>query len=374
MDSLLMERLLLLLTRGRVTSTYKYAVLLALLDLCVEGVARGAAPSTLTTRQIAERLLLLYWPQVRPHPGAQPAGSGVLLQSSTRHAAERSQARMLQRILEFQEHQKPGARLDQLLRRPAPPMERLLRELEWIAIDKPLPRLQVLDGQVLPFLYTLSWTRDEGGRPVQRGLPVLQYSAFKRGDYDNTLRLLPDVAERLAALAPALRPLIQQLWADEVSRMNGLEQHSLRDWLFEQSRISLEPVREPLWAAQDRRCFFCEQPVSVARAHVDHLLAWSRCGEDALDNLVVADPECNSSKRDLLVGPEVLRRWRARPEPLLDEIAAQADWVRQPARVQQTAQVLYRRAAEQTPLWEDRGKLLVLEAPLRRRLLEVLEA
>jgi hypothetical protein len=42
-----LERMLLLLGQGNFTTTYKYAVLLALVDLCVEGA--GRAPSTVTT-------------------------------------------------------------------------------------------------------------------------------------------------------------------------------------------------------------------------------------------------------------------------------------------------------------------------------------
>jgi len=47
----LAERILELLDQGRFTARSKYAVLLALLDLCLEKAARdGAAPDLLTTR------------------------------------------------------------------------------------------------------------------------------------------------------------------------------------------------------------------------------------------------------------------------------------------------------------------------------------
>ena len=47
----LAERILELLDQGRFTATYKYAVLLALLDLCRENAARdGAAPDLATGR------------------------------------------------------------------------------------------------------------------------------------------------------------------------------------------------------------------------------------------------------------------------------------------------------------------------------------
>src|SRR5438128_2710552 len=63
----LAERILDLLDQGRFTATYKYAVLLALLDLCLENAARdGAAPDLLTTRQLAVKIVELYWPHTRP--------------------------------------------------------------------------------------------------------------------------------------------------------------------------------------------------------------------------------------------------------------------------------------------------------------------
>ena len=62
------ERLLALLDEGSFTATYKYAVLLGLLDLCMEGVsAAGLAPDVLTTRQLAEKVIHLYWPHAAPY-------------------------------------------------------------------------------------------------------------------------------------------------------------------------------------------------------------------------------------------------------------------------------------------------------------------
>ena len=61
------EKLLELLDEGRYTSTYKFAVLLALMDLCLEGtLASGAAPEMLTTTQLASKVVELYWPHTVP--------------------------------------------------------------------------------------------------------------------------------------------------------------------------------------------------------------------------------------------------------------------------------------------------------------------
>ena len=68
------EKFLELLDEGRYTATYKYAVLLALLDVCLERTqSSGAAPETVTTRQLADKIVELYWPHTDP---IRRSGSG----------------------------------------------------------------------------------------------------------------------------------------------------------------------------------------------------------------------------------------------------------------------------------------------------------
>jgi hypothetical protein len=65
------ERVLALLDQGSFVATYKYAVLLALMDLCLEGTNRhGRAPDCVTTRQLAAKVIELYWPQTSEFRGA----------------------------------------------------------------------------------------------------------------------------------------------------------------------------------------------------------------------------------------------------------------------------------------------------------------
>ena len=62
------ERLLEVIDSGRRTATYKLALLLALLDLCARrGGPDGRPPDVLYTRQIAERVAAIYWPQMMPY-------------------------------------------------------------------------------------------------------------------------------------------------------------------------------------------------------------------------------------------------------------------------------------------------------------------
>ncbi len=61
------EKLLALLEEGSFSATYKYAVLLGLIDLCLEYADRhGDPPAVVTTTQLAHKVIELYWPLTSP--------------------------------------------------------------------------------------------------------------------------------------------------------------------------------------------------------------------------------------------------------------------------------------------------------------------
>lgn len=374
-DTLFLERMMMLLARGNTTSTYKYALLLALIDLCLEGAGRGVLPSAFTTRQIAERLVMLYWPHTQRY-------KGVLLCQSHNTAKDREgyASKILTEIKRFQDRTpdpRRARRPDQARLGDPVGYKRLLDKVEWIAVEKPITRLQVLDGAVDPFLYTINFTVLEGGagrrKPIDPNIGTYATERSLRSpDFDNTLRLVHGVAEHLVHTAAILRPLIQRLWADQVSRYNDRPDHALRDWLFERERIDLSPVREPIWLLQGRRCFYCGAALALKSAQVDHVLPWARTSEDALENLVVADRTCNESKSDFLLGQDHLRPWSQRAASELDRIARDCDWPVERARVRSTARVLYRHLPPNLSLWRGRGVFRRLEAKEQDEILSFL--
>ena len=58
-----------LLSEGQFTATYKYALLLAIADICVEDGEDNGAPFVIHTNKIAEKFIAYYWPHVRPYEG-----------------------------------------------------------------------------------------------------------------------------------------------------------------------------------------------------------------------------------------------------------------------------------------------------------------
>jgi hypothetical protein len=144
----LAEKVLQLLDQGAFTSTYKYAVLLALLDLVLEKTSpTGDPPDTLSTRDLAENVTHRYWQHCLPYPD----GTVVLRQNRSRPG---TQAEILRRILDFKaKHDAPRAQL-------LPGYRRLVDFVEWKLVEMPLPRLQYVGNAHDPFLYDISWDRE----------------------------------------------------------------------------------------------------------------------------------------------------------------------------------------------------------------------
>lgn len=67
----LAEKIFNMLDESARTSTYKSALLLALMDRAQEHLDDGEVP----VRELAERVIELYWPQTRPYPAARCAAA-----------------------------------------------------------------------------------------------------------------------------------------------------------------------------------------------------------------------------------------------------------------------------------------------------------
>jgi hypothetical protein len=92
----------------------------------------------------------------------------------------------------------------------------------------------------------------------------------------------------------------------------------------------------------------------VGCADVDHFIPWTRYPDDGLDNLVVAHPRCNNSKRDFLAGAEHVERWRLRAKEHgdgLGRLAATLSWHRDAQRTKSIATSIYSRLPITARLW-----------------------
>lgn len=333
------ERVLTLLSQGSFVATYKYAVLLALMDLCLERTERnGSAPESVTTRQLAEKVLELYWPQ------SAEFGGRTLRQNAG------AQARIVTDICAFRDGLDDPSMSMHRARLQAPDrFERLIRKVEWTLILMPLPRLQVVGGDVDRVLYEIGWDAAIG---AQRRV-VTRYQAGAPGVFDNNIRLLPGVGDRLVALNGLLRPLLHRAWSAMVAQLNGLHESRLESFLFGANRTALTAVRRPLHEIQRGSCLYCGKRLGDG-AQVDHFIPWARFPDNGLENLVLSHERCNNWKRDFLAADGHLERWRernVRESGALGQAAAERRWETHPADTLGAARGIYLRLPSRAKLW-----------------------
>jgi len=362
----LAEKIMAVLAEGSFTSTYKYAVILGLMDLCLENTSRsGTAPNLLTTRQLAEKVVELYWSHTLDfHHSNQ---SLVLKQNGSR---PNSQIDIINKISQFRQSAgmdatAPLSRARSQARRQ---LETLFRKVELKLIEMPLARLQLFGGTEDRFLYEIAWTRQdiegESFKKLRRMVRDYQNGDTNSG-FDNRILLQGDAGFHLVLLNGLLRPLIHQQWAAMVSRLNKLDASRLEDFLFGTERISTTAVRDVLWRTQDQRCFYCQRQVrSIDGCEVDHFIPWSRYPDNGIQNLVVAHDKCNRDKRDYLVAAEHVSRWVGRFSSDSDQgralisNAKQLGWESNPRRTVGVARAIYWGLPADARLWLQRKEFV----------------
>lgn len=318
------QKIVTILETGARVATYKLATLSALTDHCIEHLpAEPDAPLRVSIRDLARRVLDLYWPQVRPFEGLQ-------LKQTTG-----SVARIVREVEELRQEVRAGSGgmlLDTAMLRAPARYERAVDGIALALAQQPLHRLQRVGLSHDPFLYDDSWLHD--------GLTKRQLEAQGRA-----IVLRPGVAAALARLSGLLKPALEILWVEDVRRMNRLhfadKGDDLAGHLFGRDRISLTPARTALKAAFGPRCFYCEAALP-ADSPVDHVLPWSRVGIDGLANLVLACRRCNGDKLHALPSVELVDRALGRDRRTLEEIATSIEWPTQYERVVGAARGIYR--------------------------------
>jgi hypothetical protein len=364
-DPLAFAQLLLsLLDEGRRTATYKLAVLLALIDCCArssDDLGRPAA--SVSTRDLARRVVDLYWRQVRPSGLVDGA---VLRQSSQPRAVTVDAVAELRRAAEL-----VGASTFDAAELLTPSATaRCLDIVELNLVRMPLGKLQrpsSFDGTSNPdyprFLY------DDASF----------HERVTRADLDRapqSVELRPGAADWLVSLAGLLRPLIELHWTRQVAHFNRVElgEDDLRRFLFGSQRIALGRIRDGLLDAQSGDCFYCGRRPSLDDLAIDHFVPWSRVPNDALANLVLTDGRCNGSKSDNYADLDHARRWAARPRGVLAETADAANW---PLRLETTlgiARGLYAHLPNGSRLWSQPGVFTLLDRAKLSDLLPSLRA
>jgi hypothetical protein len=346
------ERVMTVLRQGRFVSTYKYAVLLGLIDLVLEQTTKqGLPPTSVTTRQLAEKLIEIYWPHTSPFANNhEPA---VLQQNA---GAPGAQAALINLIAAFRTQSNAGPLAPYFTAKYSAPAKyvSLLNKVEWKLIEMPLPKLQRIGNSLRPFIYTIHW--DDS---VKQG----EVSAYQRGEasqFDNRIIFNGNSAEYLVRLNGLLRPLIQQEWSVKVAQLNDMEESRLQNFLFGANRAAAASLCDPLAEIQHGRCFYCDGKLAASankKPEVDHFIPWARYPDDSISNYVVAHGKCNRDKRDFLAANQHVSNWvgRLSNESLMGDIstlAQQRHWECDAAANLGVASAIYRHLQPEVELWK----------------------
>lgn len=324
------EKVLALLEEGQRSSTYKFATLLALVELAFEKTKPdGAPPDFVTTRELAEKVVELYWCQAVPFRRKRVLEQN---QGPVLHRDGPVTAKIVRVIAELRAAH-GSLTLHEMRARQHKSIERVVRDVEVTLIQMPLPKLQRMGRLEHRFLYEISWDDDVRGGTW----------SGTRG-FDNRIAFVDGAASHLVRLSSLLRPLIQRKWSAKVAELNELEIDELESFLFGVNRVALTRVVEPLLELQSGLCFYCGKRVGSA-PHVDHYIPWSRHADDGLDNLVLADDRCNLAKRNFLASTRHRDRWLERAivrSQDVETISKRLPWPRDRDRTEATARAMYR--------------------------------
>lgn len=280
-----------LFDEGEFTATYKYALLLALAELAVERGDDTGAPLDLPMTAIGEKFAELYWRQAAPYQSGVPGTAvGILSQNLGTQAAV---VRQLMPVFEA-----CGGRLP--LARQHPLWPGTVAEIAGVVRQMPVQYLQMLGGQLVPFLYDY---------PPPRGRIIL------KAGVGFLLRRYQGLVQQLARGG-----WIRHVRSNQRNRPLLGPLDDLEAFMFGAARSDLGIVAEVLAPIQSGRCFYCQEHIQ-GRGEVDHFIPWSRYPRDTAHNFVLAHARCNHDKRDLLAAPRHLERWLRRLQDHADAIS-----------------------------------------------------
>lgn len=269
-----------MLSEGDFTATYKFALLHAIADVCVEQpIAREQSELVIPLPTLAEKLIILYWHHAVPF-SSEHAGEKALLKQNSG-----AQSKVISVLYECQQNN-----------------IRNLRQLKQSSYWKtafnaamttlktgPLWRLQILAKQEECFLY-----------------PHTRNSQF--------IKLNAGISHCFRRFYDLVVYLTKNAWLQKIQSIKQNQsligpQSQLQDFLFGTDRNVLTKAKPVLVELQANLCFYCNKPMDKS-IEVDHFIPFSRYTNDLGHNFVAAHSVCNNNKRDYLAAQYHRENWQ----------------------------------------------------------------
>lgn len=313
-----------LLESSSYTSTYKFALLMAMTNLCIESGIDDDREHIINYQQLAEQFIHLYWNQTLPF--SDKNSDSVLKQSNTT-----GQAKVINSILKLQQDIRTTSLI--VARIHEVPWQSTLKEVARTIKAYPSRYLQNAENkQSREFLFVYD--------------PKANSITLKRG-----------IAYCFARFSKIVHKLCQQYWTEFVrkNRHNQIyfsDDVDLQQFLFHQSRQSLKLLIPVLLDIQDGQCFYCQQSLT-SNLEVDHFIPWSKYPIDTTHNFVLTDHKCNNSKRDYLAEEIYYEKWLIRNQQhgdTIDKSTKNLGFVTNLERSETVSQWAYQLAVEHNDL------------------------
>ena len=268
-----------LLVEGDFVATYKFALLHAIADICIEHpLALNVDPEQkrmILIDELVEKFIELYWQHSLPFGTDE---NFVLLQNSYKQSAL---------IKSLSEIRRDGVHSVSQLKAHVSYLT-LLSKTRCTFKDGPLWRLQILSRSADCFLYP----HDKNKNYIELN-PGITF-CFRRF-YDLVVSLARTQWVQKVAEFPANQAAIGN-------------KGNLNDFMFGTNRRIITQARPVLKDIQNGQCFYCDK-VLKDTGEVDHFIPWARYPNDLGHNFVLAHKSCNNNKRDHLAATRHKNKW-----------------------------------------------------------------
>ncbi|WP_377110550.1 S24 family peptidase [Pseudoalteromonas sp. R86517] len=269
-----------MLVEGDFSATYKFALLHAIADVCVEQpLLSEQSELVIELPTLADKLITLYWHHAMPF-SSEHTGESALLKQNTG-----AQSKVISVLFECQQNNIRNFR--QLKQSPfyKPTFNAAMATLK----SGPLWRLQILAKQEECFLYP--HTNSTQFITLNAGIA----SCFRRF-YDLVVYL-------------AKNAWLQKIQSIKHNQALIGPQSQLQEFLFGVDRNALTKAKPVLVELQSNTCFYCQKPMKND-VEVDHFIPFARYANDLGHNFVAAHRKCNNNKRDFLAAQQHRERWQ----------------------------------------------------------------
>ena len=350
-----LRRISRILDEGKFTSTYKFAMLMALTNIAVTQGDDSGKSLEVDLDDVAREFVKLYWGMAKPYPSL---GDEMLLQN-------REKKKPAKVITLVAAHSAKSHGKHTRHRAYAPSAASLISQTR-----------QTIAKDVLYRLQNVRPTADGGTTKADRFIYDHPPDAASCATL-KAITLKPGVAACMRSLRGVIAAMVQARWAQWVREHNpslGADR-GLEGFMFGADRAPVRAYAEWLYELQNGKCFYTGTKLgSPAAGEVDHFIPWSRYALDEPVNLVLASKRANANKSDHIAGSKHLQAWATRnaawqlPEAFLANVTPgtpTANW----NTARSIAAWMYEAAErDRVQAWEAIGKFGELDGQWRKHL------